>query len=573
MESKQKKVIAIFFIAIMILLTACGTDTNKNSTDNTNGGNTSENRKDETGGTTENQVDENGRYKEPVKLTFSKIMYPDVTLPEGQTPENNVVFDYIKDKYNIDMEMAWQSIDSEYNNKLSVNIASGTVPDIFYCNNYLTFLQLAQNDMLADLTDIYEENASDTMKAIDKSYEGRTLNAVTIDGKLLAIPSGNLGYGQDLLWLRKDWLDKLGLQVPKTLEDVEKVLTAFVNNDPDGNGKNDTVGLVVDATQPIQEFGHTYGLEPLFYSFKAYPKQWMKDDESGKVYYGSTGPNMKKALTVLQDWYKKGLIDTQFPTRIGTGETEAVVTSGQSGAYFSSWAGVSTDAFTNNHDVEFVPVCAPLDADGNYNYMMASPVSSMMLISKKCKNPEAAIKVIGINNDIYRGFDPEAKKIVDEAGIDASGSGRRAVFFHGGLTLDYYDIIPKLYNVVKQQIETGSYEEYPGMTEYDKEQVKLAASYANGSDKSELTFRAYYFRYIGSGVAADPISKPVEAAYYYPTDSSTTLEPTLDKMEMEMYLKIILGEKSVDYFDEFVKQWNELGGKTLQEEVDAVVNK
>ncbi len=565
MNCKTRKATALFLIFIMLLLAGCSGTSNPNEGKTKN--NDAEKTEAQDGNGGGNSMDAEGKYTEPVELTFSKIMYPDVTLPEGQSPEENVVFDYLKDKYNIEMKMAWQSIGSEYNNKLSVNIASGTVPDIFFCNNYLTFLQLAENDMLADLTDIYEANASDTMKAIDQSFGGRTLDAVTIDGKLLGIPSGNLGYGQDLLWLRKDWLDNLGLDIPETIEDLEKVLTAFVHDDPDGNGVNDTVGLAVDATQPVQEFGHIYGLEPIFYSFGAYPKQWMQN-ENNEVYYGSIGEAMKGALGLLQDWYQKGLIDTQFPTRIGSGETEAIVTSGQSGAYFGPWSSIAADAFTNNPEVEFVPVCAPLNSDGNLGYMMSSPVSSMMLISKNCKNPEAAIRAIGINNDIYRGFDPEAKKIVDDAGIAASGSGRRAVFFHGGLTLDYYDIVPKLAGVVKQQIESGTYEEYPGMTEYDKEQVKLAASYADGSDKSELTFRAYYFRYIGSGVAADPVCKPVEAAYYYPTDSSTELEPTLDKLEMEMYLKIILGEKPLDYFDEFASQWKQLGGDTLKEEVE-----
>ena len=60
---------------------------------------------------------------------------------------------------------------------------------------------------------------------------------------------------------------------------------------------------------------------------------------------------------------------------------------------------------------------------------------------------------------------------------------------------------------------------------------------------------------------------PLEAAYYYTTESSASIQSELDTLEQEMYLSIIIGEKDVDYFDEFVEKWNDIGGSTLLEEV------
>lgn len=506
-------------------------------------------------------------------FTFSKVSYPSVTLPEGQTSDKNVVIDYIRDNYGVDMVMDWQAENSEYNNKLSLNIASGSLPDIFFCNNYRTFLQLAQNGLLADLTDIYDDNISDTIKGIDKSYNGRNFEPVTIDGRIMAIPGGNLDGQQNLLWLRKDWLDNLGLDVPDTFEDLEKVLYAFVHDDPDGNGVDDTVGLVVSATEAVKGYNHNYGLEPIFYAFGAYPTYWM-EDENGEIYYGSTGEKMKDALALLQDWYAKGLIDKQFATRIGSGETEAVFTSGQGGAFFGPVHATSIiDAYTNNPDIELVPVIGPLSADGKLNYVLPSPMDSMLCISSKCADPAKAVEIIGIGNDLYRGFNEEANKIFEEAKIAPSSSGRRAIFPQGAVTYDYFDIIETLGKATKEQIETGSYTPYEGITQYDKDQIALASGFADGSDTSEVAFKAYYYRYVASQLLSDDKMNPIDAAYYYTTDSSASLQTELDTLEQEMYLSIIIGDKDVSYFDDFVKQWNSIGGETLLNEVKDILGK
>ena len=567
----MKKTVSFMLAAVMTatLLTGCGGGSGSGNSQPAQGSQASQGGQETSketqasgGGSTEGG---------DITFTFSKVSYPSVTLPDGQTSGDNVVLDYIRDTYHVNMVLDWQAEASEYNNKLSLNIASGSLPDIFYCDNYRTFLQLAQNGLLADLTDIYDANISDTIKAIDKSYNGRNFEPVTVDGRIMAIPAGNLDGQQNILWLRKDWLDNLGLKVPETLEELEAVLTAFVNDDPDGNGVDDTVGLVVSATEPVKGYNHQYGLEPIFYAFNAYPTYWMQDD-SGEVYYGSTGSNMKDALSLLHDWYAKGLIDKQFATRIGSGETEAVFTSGQGGAFFGPvHASSITEAFTNNPDVELVPVNAPLSADGKLNYVLPSPMSSMLCISAKCADPAKAIEIIGIGNDLYRGFDEEANEIFNAAKIAPSSNGRRAVFPQGAATYDYFDIIETVGKVTKDNIETGSYTPYDGITQYDKDQIDLATGFADGSNRNEVSFKAYYYRYVASQLLSDSKINALDAAYYYTTDSSASLQTELDTLEQEMYLSIIIGDKSVDYFDEFVKQWNSIGGETLLSEVKEVV--
>lgn len=563
MKKKSFAQIMCTLTAAAMLMAGCGGGSQEPKTDATQA------EKEETGKSDAQAADASD---EEITFTFAKVSYPSVTLPEGQTPDDNVVLDYIRDKYHVNLVMDWQSESSEYNNKLSLNITSGNLPDIFYCNNYRTFLQLAQNGLLADLTDIYEDNISDTIKAIDASYGGRHFEPVTVDGRIMAIPAGNLDGQQNVLWLRKDWLDNLGMDVPETIEELEEVLTAFVHDDPDGNGEDDTIGLVVAATEPVKGYNHEFGLEPIFYAYNAYPTYWM-EDESGEVYYGSTSENMKDALALLQDWYKKGLIDAQFATRIGSGETVAVFTSGQGGAFFGPIHTNFTDAYTNNPDVELVAVNAPLSKDGKFNYVLPSPTSSMFCISAKCKDPAKAVEIIGIGNDLYRGFDEEANEIFNAADIAASSNGRRAIFFQGAVTFDYFDIIEKVGKATKEQIETGSYTPYDGITQYDKDQIEMAANFADGTERDEVAFKAYCYRYLGSQLLDDERNTPLDAAYYYTTDSSPSLQTELDTLEQEMYLSIIIGDKDVSYFDEFCSKWSDIGGETLLNEVKDVLGK
>lgn len=78
----------------------------------------------------EGLFDENGKYLEPVKLTYSKVMYPGAKFPADQSPEDNYIHDFLKERYNIEMELVWSAESSEYNNKLSINIASGELCDV-----------------------------------------------------------------------------------------------------------------------------------------------------------------------------------------------------------------------------------------------------------------------------------------------------------------------------------------------------------------------------------------------------------------------------------------------------------
>src|SRR5699024_5454331 len=116
---------------------------------------------------------------------------------------------------------------------------------------------------------------------------------------------------------RQDWLDNLGLEPPQTIEDFKEIAKAFVEEDPDGNGEDDTIGLAGPDTSNklyanfLESTNNLYGFDGVFSALHAYPGYWLEDDD-GQPVYGSTLPETKEALSVLRDMYSEGSIDPEM---------------------------------------------------------------------------------------------------------------------------------------------------------------------------------------------------------------------------------------------------------------------
>src|SRR5690606_33015050 len=127
------------------------------------------------------------------------------------------------------------------------------------------------------------------------------------------------------IWIRVDWMEKLGLQPPKTMDDVLAISKAFTERDPDGNGKPDTYGL--GFTKNL--WGGAMGLEGFLAGYNAFPNIWV-EDSAGKLVFGSIQPEVKTALLALQNMAKSGQIDPEFGIKDG-GKVSELIASGKIG--------------------------------------------------------------------------------------------------------------------------------------------------------------------------------------------------------------------------------------------------
>ena len=171
-----------------------------------------------------------------------------------------------------------------------------------------------------------------------------------IRDRLKAISNYVPGYSYAFTWIRKDWLDKLGLKEPGSLEELQAVAKAFVEEDPDRNGQNDTIGLLCDQrVGGIYNSNHT--MDPIFGYYGSYPRQWLKD-ESGNVTYGTIAPETKEALATLRQMYSDKLIDEEFAVR-NPNDINSPLAAGKCGIIFGPWwaPSVSYTHLLNKSDI------------------------------------------------------------------------------------------------------------------------------------------------------------------------------------------------------------------------------
>ncbi|MFC4809928.1 extracellular solute-binding protein [Paenibacillus sp. GCM10023250] len=569
MKNKRKSIpAAAAILTAALLVSACGSNGDSNANTATNGGGS------QTGNASAGPADPFGKYAEPVELAVGQKVDPsDKSLPAGDTPENNQFTRYIKDNLNIDVTDAFTASPTNYDQKVSLSISSNDLPDAMIVNAQ-QLRSMYENGQLADLTEAFGQYASPALKRVLQDSNKRALDTVTFDGKIMALPQAE-DAGIHEMWIRKDWLDKLGLEPPKTMADLEKVAEAFVKQDPDGDGKADTIGIAGPSSSGkmyanfLDSANNLYGFDPIFSAYGAYPGYWVKDAD-GNPAYGSTLPQTKEALGKLRDLYAKGLIDPQMAIRTDSGES---IVSGQTGMFFAPWwmgYGPLTDAVKQDPKANWQAYALPLDAEGRFSPHLSAPAGQFVVISKDYKHPEAVIK---LQNLLLR----------DENQFDlAKGS---IGFYPVRLALGPSDESEFTVQAVREVLAgTKKPEDFA-----DKPEYKLLAGDLNNIKKVKLepydkmdiqywnptadmgAWTRLYSIMVGVAPFVDVPMNRVSSLLYSQTNAMETKWTNLKKMEDETFLKIVVGGAPLDTFDKFVADWKKEGGDQITAEVAEAV--
>lgn len=175
-----------------------------------------------------------------------------VSQTSAEVDDDAEVVKMIEERFNIDLKGFYVD-PTNYQQNLNVKFAGGEMPDVLVVGSPADLATYIEGGIIAELPiETIREKAPNFAKCADEHDDGSLWSTMIYKGKNYGIPNPMSVVPMAMFW-NQEWLDNLGLEVPETLEEYEEVLTAFVEQDPDGNGKKDTAGMAERA------FGAVFG--------------------------------------------------------------------------------------------------------------------------------------------------------------------------------------------------------------------------------------------------------------------------------------------------------------------------
>jgi putative aldouronate transport system substrate-binding protein len=512
---------------------------------------------------TENAYKE--KYDPEVTITTVWGVDPTLKFKNGETIENNVATKWAKENFGIHIKSLWSVTDTNgaFATKLRLAMSSGQeMPDVVTIgteNNTLA-QDLIDSGMYAEVGPLFDKYASDTWKEA-MNQDPNVWNQYSRDGKRMGIPVLDFAYNHDyVLWIRQDWLDKLGLTPPKTLDELEKVMDAFKNQNPDGLSPDKVVPLSIGFKTSM----NTWMGDPswIFGAYGTLPQQWNAGTD-GQLEYGSIHPGMKQGLEKLKDWMSKGYIPKEAALwdENKTAEPAVAGTAGIiPGPYWmSGWP--LQDTVKNAPNAVWKPITIPTGPDGTAMRHGTQFTNGVVLINKKMQHPEAFFTYQNYLYDHFATSDPDSE-------------------FKNGLFKGYdYDLDANGKMVPMDQIEGG----YVNVVRYllvrdgariPDAQMKALLKLAEGDEPTTRLEKDVAINYGKDTPEAAQVllqQKDISKKNMFTGPTTETMKSKLDylnKIESQTFNEIIYGRQALDTFDTFVQTWKAGGGEQITKEVN-----
>ena len=506
-----------------------------------------------------------------------------LTTP-GTTPENNASNNILKEKLNIKVDWLWTVPSEQYEAKLNLSLAAGDVPDVLNVS-LVQYRSLLDSGMLLDLTDDIETFMSDDIRAQQELTNRKMLKELTnSDGRMYAFPVGEDVLMQSIAcYYRKDWADRLGLDAPKSMNDIYDMAVAFATGDPTGKGEK-VWGIAAnqDPYSPLSLGG-------VFWSFGSYPDKWILRD--GKVVSGTTVPETLEALKMLRNLYAQGALNPEYATLIGSLVDEGLIAS-KYGIYYALWWSPNYPLninLQNDYDAEWIgtPLLGP---DGqmanNCNTERMSSGARVAFNTGKKRLGEALMKIINQGYDVNFVSNNERRKTVypltylapsDDPAYDPNATMPYQWYWWPVHIVPPSQYVQMFYDL-NQAFKTGD-KSLLRNSEY--EQNYKAWQYLNGpdADRTNDLYGLYWGNWfsracenggMGTMIKHREAGKIIDNVYYGdPTPTEVERKTDIDTMVKEYFNRFIMGDVPESSWDGFVSDWNSMGGAKITEEVNA----
>ncbi|WP_168735641.1 extracellular solute-binding protein [Cohnella fermenti] len=463
----------------------------------------------------------------------------------GGYPYIEGLSDINKDKYMTELEKA-AGVDldveliphADFDQKLQLIFAGGNLPDLIETKGINTSQvePAVAAGALLPLNDLIDRYAPNMKKALTE--EEWKFGTISKDGVIYGIPTLEAAPHGFVSFIRKDWLDKLGLPVPQTLDEYVTTLRAFRDNDPNGNGKADEIPYT--ARKEFKSGDIFFG------AFGVNPDGWTLAD--GKLTPNQILPQMKDALAFYKMLYDEKLFDAEAFVQEGKDWDAKIRGKNVVGFWQHSateaelWA---SETKKNVPEAVVVPVAAPVGPDGKSGGLIRSTIADKAwVIPKTAKNPEAILKFL----DFF--FTEEGKKFTTY-GIEGDN------YTVSGDSIEYKS--PSTADEIQEEMARQEWYQFTGQNYLTNEE------FMKNKPNNELVVQALEIS-AKEGVVNDGAGMPA-----LPTLQSRP-ELGFKGLWLEFAAKVITGKESIDNFDKFVADWKSRGGEKLIEEATAWYN-
>lgn len=491
-----------------------------------------------------------GAYPELVTYTLAQISGANNSnLPEGDTYEDNAYTRYLRKMLNIQNDTVYMDTEERYSELVNILVKDQNLPDIMVVTDREILKELVENDLVEDLTEVFEKCTSSRIKEMYESYGDALLNSGKFNGRLMAVPETVIDHGPNLLWLRKDWMEELGLEEPETLED------AFVQNRMGTEDGETPVGLACD-TNLVGTTSSSYSVDPVFDSFGANPQRWISQD--GEIVYGSLTEETKEALDYLHKLYDRRILDRNFALRAPNNLRDLVV-NGKCGAFFGLWWTPNNplmESYEKNSEADWEPYYLQELADKNVYESFRD--NKYVVVRKGYEHPEIVMKIISVLFDYTRYEAEDAREVNEYFALNVDPTARPLV-----INVDYNEATYQ----VTENIEAALNGNYPegNLTAIEQSYYQACSSYLSGNDYTAEDWAAYKSRISAVGLLVDKHYTPAVRSYL--DDAGGEIPQSLRQFETRTFIQIIMGEKPVSYFETFVEQWYQQGGYELTQQI------
>jgi putative aldouronate transport system substrate-binding protein len=509
---------------------------------------------------------------EPIHISVAGYMFGPIDSEKDViTP---LVEQQLKEKHGINVDIEVEYVEyANYSEIMAPRLAGGTAPDVFLALSSNTLDTYYDQGVIASWDiDFFKENAPDVWAFVEAggvngdlaSQFDMWLEYATKGDKMVVVPSlkpdGNMPY--KTLISRGDWIEKLGVtELPKTVDDFVDLMYAFTNDDPDGDGENDTYGMSLTGMKAL--FG-AYGMSCGFLGGSSY---WYVDD--GEVVSPDVSEKSKEVLSILAEMYANGAIDPEYVK----GKESA------DGAYWAASAGLinglygasanaSIDHFrlkevlndaggpvaktyweVNGDDATFVYAPWPAGPDGDYGWAVgyAVAVSESAVYNKALEEDPDKLALIF---QIMNAFATDDELYMLAAwGIE----GEQYTMVDGKPVRN-----PEMTNADFNEVGVWGCRSLYGA---DRAFSELAYNLAFYNDAS-IANRLNYFK-------LDQYNSYIQDAVSVTLPSAGTLLTDLNTLRDEYFNAVIHGEKNLEEdWDAYVAEYMSIGGQTLHDEAN-----